>query len=128
VFLHPSSRRSRARFTINLVSRRWSGLFIVSAWGKNWNHEKRHATPRHATPRHATPRQARPGQARPGQARPKQRSGIRRGRCDDAIRASIRLLLLLFVPAASSGAERSHATPTRRVDHSQLTLSLRDRR
>ncbi|KYM96535.1 hypothetical protein ALC62_12799 [Cyphomyrmex costatus] len=44
------------------------------------------------TPRHATP---------------KQRSGIRRGRCDDAIRASIRLLL--FVPAASSGAEPRHA-------------------
>ncbi|KYM80048.1 hypothetical protein ALC53_09574 [Atta colombica] len=69
-------------------------------------------TPRHATPRHATPRHATPRHARPGQARPKQRSGIRRGRCDDAIRASIRLLL--FVPAASSGAERSGATPRRR--------------
>lgn len=52
-------------------------------------------------------RNAMPRHARPGHARPKQRSGIRRGRCDDAIRASIRLLL--FVPAASSGAKPRHA-------------------
>ena len=116
MFLHPSSRRSRARFTINLVSRRWSGLFIVSAWGKNWNHEKRHATPRHATPRHARPGQARPGQTRPGQAEAAQRNKTREmRRCDTRLDPTAII--------CSSRVERSGAEP-RHADEESRSFSI----
>lgn len=55
---------------------------------------------------------------------PVQRSGIRRGRCDDAIRASIRLPL--FVPTASSGAEPCRADEKSRSF--SINASPRDRR
>jgi len=83
-----SSRRSRARFAINLVSERESGLFIV--------------------PRHEEK----------SESRESRRNGIRRGRCDAAIRAPP-IRLPLFVPAAPRRAERSGAASRRAGEESR---------